>query len=298
MERCEKYVEWISAYVDGELDADEQAELRRHLEVCPACKRTLMAYRTMSFNLLHTEVSPPADFAADVMARVTSLSSVRTMGVRRSRRPHLRRILAAAAMFAVVAAIGFASIRGGFEGETYEAAMPLATQEAADAPIEEFFGDSALHFSFARDSSEGPNMLWGGVEPIVEPGASDNPPVPDVPDMTLLDLAVTGAQWEWSDLVQVLEGSGFVYDLTYEGAFEVEDPHNPGSYLYGILADGEEERIVELIGYRFRHEDVDRRVEIRTDGEAATYYTVRQISRARTRAQNLRELRHYILFGE
>ena len=38
---CEKYQELISAFIDGELTAEESINLQNHLDQCPACRRLM-----------------------------------------------------------------------------------------------------------------------------------------------------------------------------------------------------------------------------------------------------------------
>ena len=38
MENCEKYLEWISAHLDGQLSDEEERELEEHLDQCPTCR--------------------------------------------------------------------------------------------------------------------------------------------------------------------------------------------------------------------------------------------------------------------
>lgn len=42
---CQELLDFLGAYVEGELAADERAEFDRHLAVCPACVDYLHGYR-------------------------------------------------------------------------------------------------------------------------------------------------------------------------------------------------------------------------------------------------------------
>jgi anti-sigma factor RsiW len=42
---CQELIDFLAAYVEGELAADERAEFDRHLAVCPACVDYLHGYR-------------------------------------------------------------------------------------------------------------------------------------------------------------------------------------------------------------------------------------------------------------
>lgn len=45
-EACSAVEEWLSAYLDGELDARRRAEVQAHLDSCPACRRELDTLRS------------------------------------------------------------------------------------------------------------------------------------------------------------------------------------------------------------------------------------------------------------
>ena len=42
---CRELIEFISLYLDGELDAGPRHEFERHLSVCPSCAAYLDGYR-------------------------------------------------------------------------------------------------------------------------------------------------------------------------------------------------------------------------------------------------------------
>jgi anti-sigma factor RsiW len=42
---CREFVDFVMAYLDGELDAGERARFDAHLAVCPDCVRYLDQYR-------------------------------------------------------------------------------------------------------------------------------------------------------------------------------------------------------------------------------------------------------------
>lgn len=43
---CREFVEFLNAYLNGDLTPVERAEFERHLAVCPACVRYLQSYET------------------------------------------------------------------------------------------------------------------------------------------------------------------------------------------------------------------------------------------------------------
>jgi anti-sigma factor RsiW len=42
---CREVLDFLMAYVDGELSADEVARFEKHLAVCPSCVNYLASYR-------------------------------------------------------------------------------------------------------------------------------------------------------------------------------------------------------------------------------------------------------------
>jgi len=44
---CREFVEFLNAYLDGDLPTDQRAEFDRHLAICPACVRYLASYQSM-----------------------------------------------------------------------------------------------------------------------------------------------------------------------------------------------------------------------------------------------------------
>ena len=41
---CREFVEFLNAYLDGDLSPAERVEFERHLAICPACVRYLASY--------------------------------------------------------------------------------------------------------------------------------------------------------------------------------------------------------------------------------------------------------------
>lgn len=70
MESCEYYKEQISAYIDGELDAQSESALIEHIKVCSECGSLLEFYQSLSQGISTLEQEPPEGFARGVMSRV------------------------------------------------------------------------------------------------------------------------------------------------------------------------------------------------------------------------------------
>jgi anti-sigma factor RsiW len=62
---CEELIDFLAAYLDGELPADARARFERHLSLCPPCVDYLAGYRE-SVRLGKRAYAPEADLPADV----------------------------------------------------------------------------------------------------------------------------------------------------------------------------------------------------------------------------------------
>ena len=72
MKNCEYYEELIGAALDGEITAEEDKELRAHLESCEACRSFYKAMQAIS-GTDDALGDVPENFTANVMARVPTL---------------------------------------------------------------------------------------------------------------------------------------------------------------------------------------------------------------------------------
>ncbi len=88
---CDKYLDLISARLDGELTALEEAALTAHLRECPACRAIAKDMEGLHSALSHLgEVDVPVDLSPTVMNKIKSEKSV-------ARRRVVRRISGLAA---------------------------------------------------------------------------------------------------------------------------------------------------------------------------------------------------------
>lgn len=97
MADCEKYIEQISALVDGELDPRQEAELRAHIGSCPDCRRVYDAFSAISGALGEELAEPPEMLAKGVMFKIKV-----SQGKGAGRRFSFGRFTAIAACFAVI----------------------------------------------------------------------------------------------------------------------------------------------------------------------------------------------------
>lgn len=97
MADCEKYIEQISALVDGELDPRQEAELRAHIDSCPDCRRVYDAFSAISGALGEELAEPPEMLAKGVMFKIKA-----SKGKGAERRFSFGRFTAIAACAAVI----------------------------------------------------------------------------------------------------------------------------------------------------------------------------------------------------
>ena len=101
MHEHQRYIDLISAVLDGEAAPAEAAELMDHLSACPACQAAYEQTLALRDAFLGwEEPEPPGDLAAAVMSRVRQ--EPRRAPRRRSVPLYLRRFAAAAACLALI----------------------------------------------------------------------------------------------------------------------------------------------------------------------------------------------------
>lgn len=154
MKICEGYDILINQYIDGELDPQQEAELREHFESCPACREYYRQLCVVSDAV--TEMDFPPGLHGSIMEAV---GKERQKGrkVIRFRRP----AIAAAAAVLALGLVGIAGIKGGILGppekskETLdEAAGNLLTASADGAMTENEMEIPAYADSVKADRQE------------------------------------------------------------------------------------------------------------------------------------------------
>ncbi len=68
---CEKYSEWISLYIDGELEEKNRAVFENHLKSCESCSEEVRFLREIMNDLKELEmIDLPEEFHKDLMAKI------------------------------------------------------------------------------------------------------------------------------------------------------------------------------------------------------------------------------------
>ena len=105
MSRCDKYMEMVSLYIDGELPEGEVPELMEHLAECDDCRKYYEAFSQISGAM--QEVPAPEGFTASVMEAVRSEARAKEApAAKPRRRVRIARYAALAACLALVIAAG------------------------------------------------------------------------------------------------------------------------------------------------------------------------------------------------
>ena len=170
MSNCEKYLDMISAYFDGEVTDTERAEIEAHLEECAECRSILETYREMSAEIALDTEEVPEGFSAGVMDKIASYEKNKSSGKLRRNLGIAGRWVGVAACIAIIL-VAFPRMPHLGCGASKDAAMENASTGAAmdtgaafdmffdagtekSAPAEpEYAVDNSFSYSDAADDS-------------------------------------------------------------------------------------------------------------------------------------------------
>ncbi len=143
MHDCEYYQNQCAAYLDGELNAADQAELDTHLAVCPECAEYLAALRDMGQLLAVDESEIPSSLHEDIMGVVLADAQSTTRATqKRHYMPVFTMISAAAVVVLLVMTGTIGDLMG--TGRTDSLAGPATMADAGgNAPNTAMFGAPA-----------------------------------------------------------------------------------------------------------------------------------------------------------
>lgn len=145
---CDRYLEWLSARLDGQLTPGEERELEGHLAHCPACRALSQQLEMMQDTFFQLEEEQaPEGFVQGVMDKVRGEERRKVIPL--FRRPAFRTAACLAACFAVCVGLygagrlageqsagGSADVQA--EGSLYSVPMP-----ASQSPLDDV-GDAIL----------------------------------------------------------------------------------------------------------------------------------------------------------
>ncbi|MBO4832344.1 MAG: zf-HC2 domain-containing protein [Oscillospiraceae bacterium] len=221
MPDCEKYFDLISAYIDGELTASEEAELQTHLASCSHCRAVYDALAGLSGELRSDLEEPPEDLAANVMSAVRAQCGYPLAGAAKEQKKRRtvifrRTALAAACVALVILAVPTLSKFGrmGSAGSTNNSAPAPASLSASmysaksdeaypeEAPMMTAMYDGAQDDSAVYESEPASNGAESSGMKSEQPAAAEEPADSASPD--------AGYYRNWDDVQSGMDGG---YDL-------------------------------------------------------------------------------------
>ncbi len=133
MNRCDVYLEKLSAYLDGEMSANEMKTFEEHLKECKTCTKELQTLKTMISACGELEEELPDSFEASLHKR---LEEAREKTVQKSDKTRRIKILSQiAAGFILVLCLGFMIRAGLFKTKVgfvrIESAAPMMMEQDA-----------------------------------------------------------------------------------------------------------------------------------------------------------------------
>lgn len=143
MRSCDEILDWISAALDNQLNADEQAALEEHLAHCPACSALYDDLRTLQAATVDIEEIPaPTGFADAVMNAISAnptqeqTDNVIPIAQPSKARTPWKRWVASAAAVVIIAVSAtalpdFARKSSNFDAATADTAADYNTAESA-----------------------------------------------------------------------------------------------------------------------------------------------------------------------
>ena len=160
MKNCEYYEELIGAALDGEITAEEDKELRAHLEGCEACRSFYEAMQAIS-GTDDALGDVPEDFTANVMARVHEAAAPAEKPVKR--KASIQRLVTRCGALAAAAAVAiWAGVT--FSGTFAAKGVSSTAREESEIAMYSAAEDSAETERAARDvaPAEAPVAPAGG----------------------------------------------------------------------------------------------------------------------------------------
>lgn len=142
---CDKYLELMSAALDGECTAEERRELDGHLAVCPECARLFRILSANSKAARELDCEVPADLKTRIMSSLPEQEKTTKQG----KIIHWKRWVPVAAAACLVLVISL--IPGGLGGATMNEAAPVASSivEARDGTAYGLVDEPLCHESNA-----------------------------------------------------------------------------------------------------------------------------------------------------
>ena len=162
MKNCEYYEELIGAAIDGEITAEEDKELRAHLESCGTCRSFYEAMQAIA-GTDNALGEPPEDFTANVMALVHKAAAPQEKAPAK-KKTNITRLVTRYGALAAVAAAAIWAGTAFFGAKGSSGAAPETAMFSMPAP--ERSCDYALTLA-APDGTESEYRLWIEEERVI-----------------------------------------------------------------------------------------------------------------------------------
>lgn len=233
MSDCDKYIEMISAMVDGELTAEQEAELRTHIDQCGECARVYDAFLGISDALAEDLIAPPETLAKGVMYKIK-------MQKKGGNRFAFGRYTAIAACLALIlfGASHFGLLDGLNMGSNAPAAMSKAADESMYA-MDATLGDTASDEGAASGTEEnneevaGQSILTAGA-PSIENADGTVLQFGFYSDTMAINESITEEEKEPTFLFEAMEIQ------VYDGKYYTEEKDEEKNELLFTLSSEEE----------------------------------------------------------
>ncbi len=244
MPNCEKYQIMISQYIDGELSAEQEAELRTHVSSCPDCADVFRAFSGVSSVFDREIIEAPEELVSGVMFKIRMQNEKK-----KKRGGGVWKALTAAACIALVA---FGAYYSGMFGGAGESDTPNDTLSATSNS--ESAGGSEC-YDFDIENVE----LDGNLDNIQMPDPSAPPPDTEKIDEKMYQFGsehVDMASNSFSSNEELLD---FVIDELftspaainlYSGAYDKSvsvSPQPKFTLLYEFKSEDSREKLREMI---------------------------------------------------
>ena len=237
MSNCEKYLEMISAMVDGELTAEQEVELRTHIDQCGECAKVYDAFMSISNVLADDLVAPPETLAKGIMYKI----NLNKKGGA-ARRFAIGRYTAIAACLALV--LFGASHFGLLGGLNSDSSEPVALSKAAnnngDLEMDTSLSDAAPNVAESYGIMD--NSATGGSEKAM---LTTGAPVAETSDGTVVQFGFSTNTMTAASVIGIEEKEPtFLFDAkeirVFEGKYYAEEENEEKNKLLFTLSSEKE----------------------------------------------------------
>jgi hypothetical protein len=227
---CKEFSELISAWFDNQLTENQSAEVEQHIKICPLCSEQVAHYQAIRNYLSTHKEKCPRDLPSTVMSTLERDQLLSDLDLS-TRHPTPRwikftRIIAAAAMIAIVATAGFYVFRS---NETTSMEKHIVFQQKLKTNVDRSLNDyekpskikrsRGLSEDLAKKSSDRTELDKKEINlglAIAKESIIQNQPTPAGPPMTSApsaEIFVTAKHQRFLDQLAALTCTVAVYDI-------------------------------------------------------------------------------------